>query len=34
MLKKIDRSALFLKENAPLFQCPLCHESMSALEKG
>ncbi|HPI99456.1 MAG TPA: methyltransferase domain-containing protein [Enterococcus sp.] len=34
MLKKIDRSALFLKENAPLFQCPLCHETMSALEKG
>ncbi len=34
MLKKIDRSALFLKENAPLFQCPLCQEAMSALEKG
>ncbi|WP_414841280.1 methyltransferase domain-containing protein [Enterococcus saccharolyticus] len=34
MLKKIDRSALFLQENAPLFQCPLCHEPMTALAKG
>lgn len=34
MLKKIDRSAIFLKENAALFQCPLCHQPMTALEKG
>lgn len=30
MLKKIDRSALFLQENQHLFRCPLCHESMTA----
>ncbi len=34
MLKKIDRSALFLKENYSLFQCPLCQSSLRPLEKG
>jgi Methylase involved in ubiquinone/menaquinone biosynthesis len=34
MLKKIDRSALFLKENRDLFQCPLCHATMQGKEKG
>ncbi|MGX7195722.1 methyltransferase domain-containing protein [Enterococcus olivae] len=33
MLKKIDRSALFLKENTALFQCPLCHETVTNKEK-
>ncbi|MCD5001892.1 methyltransferase domain-containing protein [Enterococcus saccharolyticus] len=33
MLKKIDRSALFLQENPALFQCPLCHEPMETVEK-
>ena len=34
MLKKIDRSALFLKEHPDLFYCPICHEPMTGKEKG
>lgn len=29
MLKKIDRSSLFLEKNYEMFRCPKCHESFS-----
>lgn len=30
MLKKIDRSRLFLAQHPQLFRCPVCHEKMTA----
>ncbi|MBO0454416.1 putative RNA methyltransferase [Candidatus Enterococcus murrayae] len=33
MLKKIDRSALFLVEQQQLFRCPKCHREMTQQEK-
>lgn len=33
MLKKIDRSALFLGNHAELFRCPNCHREMTQQEK-
>ncbi|MHC5269751.1 methyltransferase domain-containing protein [Enterococcus sp. LJL98] len=33
MLKKIDRGALFIQEEAQRFRCPICHQEMLAKEK-